>query len=392
MDKQGAYLGFSLVNGIGPLRFKLLLDYFGTAEKAWNAQAQVLIGLGIARKIVDHFVKFRSSFSLKGYMEELARKEIKTITRNTEDYPKQLLEIPDPPIVLYLRGKLPVNWHQTIAVVGTRKPTTYGRQITQSLTRDLAFFNFIIVSGLARGIDAIAHRTALEYGAITIAVLGCGVDIIYPPEHKSLYSEIITNGGAIISEVPPGHTVSKGLFPARNRIISGLSHAVLVTEGARDSGSLITAHLATEQGREVFAVPGPITSYLSEGPTKLIKEGAKIVANVEDILEELNINPVISLQHGSGQALRTRYHHPVGDSGSKRIYSTISGNTVQMPNLKVDKDGEVIIKLLSRNGEMHYDDLVRESALSASQIGAILTQLELSGIIRSLGNGKYALN
>lgn len=391
MDEQGAYVGFSLVNGIGPLRFKLLLDYFGTAEKAWNAQGQVLIELGIARKIVDHFVKFRSSFSLKSYLEEVARKEIKIITRISHDYPKQLLEIADPPIVLYLKGKLPVNWHQTIAVVGTRKPTTYGKQITQSLTRDLAFFNFNIVSGLARGIDAIAHRTALEYGAITIAVLGCGVDIVYPPEHKNLYSEIITNGGAIISEVPPGHTVSKGLFPARNRIISGLSKGVVVTEGAKDSGSLITAKLALDQGKEVFAVPGPITSYLSEGPTKLIKEGAKIVANVEDILEELNISPSISLQHGSGQELRKRYH-PDGESGSKRINSTISGYTIPMSNLKVDKDGEVIIKLLSHNGEMHYDDLVRESALSASQIGAILTQLELGGIIRSLGNGKYTLN
>lgn len=363
MDEREAYIGFAAFSGIGPLRLKLLVDYFGSAEAAWSAPQATLLQIGLGEKLTCKFVDFRKNFSPQSYEAELRAKEIEILTRIDPDYPKKLLEIPDPPIVLFIKGKLPAAEKPHVAVVGTRKPTAYGKQVTQTLTRDLVANGCTIVSGLARGIDGIAHRTAVENHGLTIAVLGCGVDIIYPPEHRTLYGEIIAGNGAIVSEVPPGHTVLRGLFPARNRIISGLSLGIIVTEGAEDSGSLITARLAAEQGREVFAVPGPITSYLSAGPTKLIKQGAKLVTDVQDILEELDI---------------------------KSVKYQVSGIKKTNGQLILDEKQKTIVDLLVR-GEMHYDEIIRESGFSVSQVGNLLTQLELSGIIRSSGNGKYGL-
>lgn len=359
MTEGEAYIGFSAFPGIGPLRFKLLLDYFKGATKAWQVEEQTLLSLGLGDKLVVKFSSFRKAFHPKVYEAQLLEKEIKIITRIDVHFPKLLREIPDPPIALFVKGNLP-KWDRVIAVVGSRKPTPYGRGVTETITHDLVDNSFVIVSGLARGIDGIAHRAALSGGGQTVAVLGCGVDIIYPPDHALLYHAIIKNGGAIVSEVPPGHTVLKGLFPARNRIISGLSQGVVITEGAEDSGSLITARNAAEQGREVFAVPGPITSYLSAGPTKLIKQGAKVVTQVSDILEELTLPEMKKPRTANG---------------------LVRGDT---------KEQQLIIDLLI-NGELHFDDLVNKSGLTASETGTVLSLLELNGIIRDLGNGKYGL-
>lgn len=369
MTEQEAHVAFAAFPGVGPLRFKLLIDYFGSAEKAWAASEKTFLEIGLGNKLTRKLVDFRKTFNAESYVEELLQQEIKIFTRIDPEFPVKLKEIPDPPIALFVKGKLSDEKLPHVGVVGTRKPTTYGKDITTKLTRDLALSGCVIVSGMARGVDGIAHRAALEVGAPTVAVLGCGVDIIYPPEHKDLYRDIIEKGGAIVSEVPPGHTVLKGLFPARNRIISGLSLGVLVTEGAEDSGSLITARYAAEQGREVFAVPGPITSYLSAGPTKLIKSGAKLVTEVEDILGELKINP-------KSQILN-----------SKQIQISKS----KFQNGEIPQEAAKIFSLLSANGEMHYDEIIRESGLATATVGAILTQLELAGIIRGLGNGKYSL-
>jgi DNA processing protein len=245
--------------------------------------------------------------------------------------------------------------------VGTRKPTPYGKQVTEKLTGELVFSGITIVSGLARGVDGLAHRITLERKGTTIAVLGCGVDIIYPPDHQTLYYDILKSGGAVISEVPPGHTVARGLFPARNRIISGISRGVLVTEGAEDSGSLITAQCALDQGRDVFAVPGPISSYLSAGPAKLIKQGAKVVTEVADILDELKISP-----------------------------STYHTNRLQQ-KLREKPEEQQMIDLIA-SGTVHFDDIVRALHLSPATVGSILTVLELDGILQNLGNGEYGLN
>ncbi len=366
MTEREAYIGFASFPGIGPQRFKLLVDYFGSAEKAWTQPEKTLVGIGLGPSLTGKFLAFRTSFSSAAYEKELLRQEIKVITRIDDKYPVQLKEIADPPIALFVKGILDTSRISLIGVVGTRKPTSYGRQITVQLTRELVSAGLGIVSGMARGIDSVAHRTCLEARGYSVAVLGCGVDIVYPPENSDLYGEIINSGGAVVSEVPPGHTVLKGLFPARNRIISGLSLGVVVTEGAQDSGSLITAKYAAEQGREVFAVPGPITSYLSAGPTKLIKQGAKLVTQVTDILEELNIKN--SSKFGSYPARQ------------------------KLNGIDSESNGQVktIVDLLS-GGEMHYDEIIRQSNLPAAKVGALITQLELSGIIRALGNGKYGL-
>lgn len=357
MDEYGAYIGFSLAKNIGPLRFKLLLTYFGSAIKAWEADSATLLKIGLGEKITAAFIEFKQKFSLPHFLEEITCKEIKVITRIDSQYPKPLLEIPDPPIVLYVKGTMPQKFDRCIGVVGTRKPTSYGRQISEIIARDLVSSGCLIVSGLARGVDGIAHTEAVKQGAPTIAVLGCGVDIVYPPEHRVLYSKIIEVGGAIISEVPPGHLVSRGLFPARNRIISGLSRGVVVTEGAEDSGSLITAQLALDQGREVFAVPGPVNSYLSAGPVKLIKDGATLVTGAADILEALTLSSL----------------PPKPTEGNGFSHKE-----------------QQIIALMS-SGTLHFDDIVRGCALPASEVGSILTVLEISGIIQNLGEGKYSL-
>lgn len=359
MDEREACIGFSAFKGIGPLRFKLLFDYFGSADKAWSAPKETLLSIGLGEKTTERFVYFRNNFSIVHFLDELGRKQISIVTRIDTNYPEPLTQIADPPIALYIKGRLPAKLDRCIGVVGTRKPTAYGRQVSEQITRDLVQAGCTIISGLARGVDGIAHRTTLVEGGITIGVLGCGIDIIYPPEHKNLYFDIINSEGAVISEVPPGHTVMKGLFPARNRIISGLSRGVLVTEGAEDSGSLITASLALEQNRDVFAIPGPINSYLSAGPAKLIKQGAKLVTSTADILEELKLPSVTRRSNGQ-----------TGNGGSPQE--------------------QKIIEVLS-SGTVHFDDIVKVTALTAADVGSILTILELNGTIRSLGEGKYTL-
>ncbi len=363
MSEREAYIAYATFPGIGPLRFKLLVDYFGSALKAWTADEKMLLQIGLGLHLTKKLVQYRKAFSADIYEKELLSREIKIVTRIDLNFPSALLQIPDPPIALFVKGKLPDDNLPRIGVVGTRKPTVYGKHITKQLTRELTLAGLVIVSGLARGIDAVAHTTCLETGGQTIAVLGCGVDIIYPPEHKALYEEIISKGGAVVSEVPPGQTVLKGLFTSRNRIISGLSLGVVVTEGAEDSGSLITARYAAEQGREVFAVPGPITSYLSVGPTKLIKQGAKIVTGVEDVLGELHLD-----------------------------YAKINfqNEKLERQNVTFNENEQKIVALLTK-GEMFYDEIVRLSGLQVSELGVLLSRLELSGIIQNLGNGKYGL-
>ena len=241
--------------------------------------------------------------------------------------------------------------------------TAYGRSVTEQLTTDLVHAGFTIVSGMAYGIDTVSHESAIEAGGKTIAVLGCGIDVIYPVSNSKLYWSIVNKYGLVISEFPPERLTAKGLFPSRNRIISGMSLGVLVTEGACDSGSLITATCALEQGREVFAVPGPITSSLSFGPIKLLKNGAKMVTEVGDILEEFNIKYQIS---------------KVKD-------------TKQILNSNLTNDEKKILELLENEG-LFFDDLVRKSNILPSNIGGILSIMELKGYIKQDGFGKYQIN
>jgi DNA processing protein len=285
------WLGLSAYPGIGPVRFRLLRNYFGTVKQIWSASVPDLLNLGLGEKLTYSFDSFRTTFNILAYQKKLHEDHIGVVIIDDPRYPKLLKEINDPPFLLYVKGKkteTPINMEKTIAIVGARKATAYGIDTTKQLVTDLVRAGYTIVSGMAYGIDAVAHETAISCGGKTIAVLGCGVDIIAPLRNAHIYRKLAYEGcGAIISEMPVGLRPEKGLFVARNRIISGLSKGVVVIEGDRHSGTFITASDAALQGRDVFAVPGPITSATSRGPSALLKNGAILVESAHDILEHV---------------------------------------------------------------------------------------------------------
>lgn len=288
----------------------------------------------------------------------------KLIALADDGYPAWLRAIPDPPAVLYCDGRIEPKDRQAIAIVGARQATPYGLQITETLARELSGAGFTIVSGLARGIDAAAHRAALEAGGRTIAVLGCGLDVTYPPEHGRLREEIAASG-AVLTEFPAGTPPKPSHFPQRNRIISGLSLGVVVVEAAEDSGSLITARLALEQGREVFAVPGSIDAPLSRGPHGLLKQGAKLVETVDDIIEELlpQLDTAVAPKRRPGFS-----------------------KAAEIPNLSPEE--RLLLDQMSRD-PLHLDELTERSGLTPAAVAGILLGLELKGVVRQLPGQRY---
>ncbi len=359
-DNTRYHLAFSHCFGIGPMKFGALIKAFGSAQDAYDAQEKDLQQV-LGNYTTYHFLKFRREFDADKKLEELSRKKISIVTREDKRFPPELLTIPDPPICLYVKGKIErFNFSQNycIAVVGTRKPTSYGQQIAQKFVSELTSSGFVIVSGMALGIDTIAHTSALEARGKTIAVLGCGVDIVYPQSNLTLYRKIIENDGLVISEFPPGHFVLKGLFISRNRIISGLSRGVLVVEGAADSGALITARFAAEQGKEVFAPPGPLTSEMSQAPNLLLKEGARLVTSIDDILLELNL----------------------------KMYP----KRKEMIRPQLSEDEKKIFDLLTRES-IRVDDVVTSTKISLETVLSILSSLEIKGIVEKNSEGKYQM-
>lgn len=362
-EERKYWIAFSTFMGFGPKRFRLLKDYFGNAKKAWNLSEKELREIGLSEKLITSFLLHRKNFSLEDYLEKMKKINVGVLTLEDEEYPKLLKQITDAPYVLYYftRCEQSFKWlfAQTdcsVAVVGTRKVTSYGQEVTEKLVAGLVFNSVTIVSGMARGVDSIAHRTAIENKGITVAVLGSGLDIIYPPENACLYNSIVDNG-AVISEFPLGFHPQPWCFPVRDRIMSGLSLGVLVTEAASDSGSLITASHAANQGREVFAVPGPITSPVSIGTSELLKKGAKLVTGVSDILEELKIN--------------------------EKKAQTEAQNI-----LPANKNEKLIIDILGA-GQLHINNIVVKTKLPISQIGSLLTIMEMKGMVRNYGGGMY---
>lgn len=367
LDERNYWLAFSVFSGIGPIKFKLLLNRFGSAKDAWNA-TKLDFAKVVGEKLTEKFYKFRNIFSIPDYAGKLVTQGVSLLILTDEAYPKLLSKIKNPPFVLYIKGSVEIFLSgQAIAVVGARKTTQYGRQVTKILVEELVGSGFTIVSGLAIGVDAISHMTTLENNGKTIAVLGCGVDCCYPSVNQSIYNSIVTGNGVIISEMPLGTPPSRGSFPARNRIIAGLSLGVLVTEGAEDSGSLITANYAIRFGRPVFAVPGPITSSLSKGPYKLIQRGAKIVTKIEDILKEYQIS-----------------------SRFNRDKFQINTNK-QIVIRKADTKEEQIIIDLLQNEPLHFDEIVRKSGLSSSNVGGIISVMEIKGMVKGLDGGAYSI-
>ena len=352
-------LGFSYFLGIGPVTYDLLIKHFGTVEKAYNAQSDKL-KIIIGPKLTQKFIDFREKFNIKSELDKIKNKNIIVLTREDKRFPVSLKHIPDPPICLYVKGNIALYNFETdffFAIVGTRKPTSYGAQIARRFASDLSREGMIIVSGMAMGIDFLAHDSALNACGKTIAFLGCGVNIVYPPSNVDLYNRILQNGGLIISEFPPDMTVKPVLFVSRNRLISGLSRGVLVAEGMKDSGSLITARCAAEQGKDVFAPPAPITSEQSEAPNMLIKEGAKLVTSCTDILDEYDLS--VSFTKNDAEQLLS--------NDEMKIYTLVA----QEP--------------------FSSDEIARQIKLPIYQILPVISGLELKGVVEKNAEGKYQL-
>jgi DNA processing protein len=354
MEERDYYLGFALCSGIGPKKFILLLKTFKTAKKAWKASESELKTSGIGPAFAGKLISFINKFSLDSYQELLKQKQVSFIAGCDKNYPKLLKELDDSPIVLFTKGDFnSVDFEKTIGVVGTRKITNYGREVTKLFATDLALSGFTIVSGLAMGVDAVAGWSAIAAGGKTIAVLGSGIDLCFPPVNKPLYDKIIAGGGVVVSEFPLGVQPNRGTFPSRNRIIAGLSLGVLVTEGAVDSGALITADEAIKIKRPTFAIPGPITSSLSKAPLKLIGKGGKLVTSAEDILREFKI---------------------------QNLKFEVASQKSKFENLT--KEELKIVRLLENEG-LSFDEIVRRSELNSSETASLISMIEIKGIIKN---------
>jgi DNA processing protein len=288
MDARKYWLGFNVIKGVGPVRLRALRQYFGDLQTAWCASEADLSAAGLDRRTLANVLQARQSIDLDRLVEEVDALGADVLTMDDPGYPALLRELPDGPPVLYVKGTLLDEDQWAVAFVGTRRATVYGRDMTHQLVSALVDAGITIVSGLALGIDAAAHKAALDAGGRTIAVLGCGIDMVYPPEHRNLASAIV-DSGALVTEFPPGTAPEGKHFPVRNRTISGLALGVVVVEAPADSGALLTADHAAEQGRDVFAVPGNVTSKASLGANRLIQNGAKLVISAQDILDELNL-------------------------------------------------------------------------------------------------------
>ena len=352
------WVAFSGIPGIGRVRISQLKEYFDTLEEAWNAPEGQLRQAGLDSRTIAALITGRPRVSLDADMERLARHSVQVLVNEDPLYPPRLREIYDYPPVLYVKGRLPVQDQPSLAIVGTRHPTIYGRQVTEEIVVDLARSGITIVSGLARGIDSVAHRATLDAGGKTIAVFACGLDIIYPSENTKL-AQAIMEQGAVVSEHPLGVKPRPEGFPLRNRIMSGLSLGVLVVEAGERSGALITAQQAVEQNREVFAIPGSILSPASRGPNRLIQDGAKLVSDYADILQELNLTIV-------AQQAEFRDFSPVDD-----VESAILMQLGSEPN--------------------HIDEICRRSGLAMPSVSSTLAMLELKGMARQVGTMNYVL-
>lgn len=350
------WVGFNLVKGIGAVRLQALRDHFGDLAVAWQAPLEALQAAGLGPKLAERVTQIRVQVDLEKYLARMGSQGIQILTWDDELYPPRLKEIDQPPPVLYVRGSLTAEDAWAVAIVGTRRVSAYGRQVAEELAAYLASNGVTVISGLARGVDGSAHQAALKAGGRTIAVLGCGVDRIYPPEHTQLAEKIIASG-ALLSDYAPGTPPDASNFPPRNRIISGLSMATVVVEAGETSGALITAQFAVDQGREVFAVPGNILAAQSKGTNRLIAQGAHPMLSAHDLLDVLNLRRVTE---------------------QREIRKIMPGN-------------EIEAKLLSvlTHDPMHMDDIRNQTGLPIERVSATLVMMELKGLVRQVGGMNY---
>lgn len=356
MDNLRYWLGFNVVRGIGPVRLRAMLQVFGDVATAWNATDSDLRGVGLDQRSLYNLLQARRQIDLEQLERKVESTGAKVLTWDDAVYPNLLKQIADPPPVLFIKGDLTVADEWALALVGTRKPTPYGREVARFLSSELAQNGVTVVSGLARGIDGIAHQAALDAGARTIAVLGSGLDQVYPHEHRNL-ADRIASQGAVISDYPLGTRPEATNFPPRNRIISGLSLGVVVVEAALTSGALITADFAADHGREVFAVPGSILGQSSAGCNRLLRDGAHVVTEVRDILETLRLDHLAAKQ-------AAREVLPSNPTEAK-----VLGQLSPEP--------------------CFVDDVARSVNLPVEVVSSTLVMMELKGMVRQVGMLQY---
>ncbi|MDP2683321.1 MAG: DNA-processing protein DprA [Deltaproteobacteria bacterium] len=362
------WLGLGQVKGVGNVTYKTLIDEFHDPETVFEAPLKRLEEIpGIGKKTAANIKSFKEWDWVEKEISLIEKQDVVFLTLRHSDFPKALLSIPDPPPYLYVKGTICKKDENAIAVVGTRIPTQYGISAAEGISRELAGSGITIVSGMARGIDTAAHRGALAANGRTIAVLGSGIDVIYPSDNKKLYEQIISNG-AVVSEFPIGMSPLAENFPQRNRIISGLVKGVLVVEASEKSGSLITAGLALDYGRDVFALPGNITSFKSKGANKLIKQGAKLVEDARDILEELSIS-------GTGMTGAGLKPVPAVPDSLRKIQADLSS------------EEEKIMSLLDEPS--FIDTIIQRTGLPTQKVSALLLDMELKGLVQQQAGKQF---
>ena len=362
MDDTRWWIALNCTMGLAASRAHALVEKFGSPRAVLGAGTERLASIrGVSKELASRMSDWRSVVDPDRELERAREAGARVICLDDEAYPGQLREIHDPPVVLYVKGTLEKADDRAIAIVGTRRPSHYGVSTTEQLAYDLASRGITIVSGLARGIDSAAHRGALAGGGRTIAVLGCGVDVVYPRENRALMDKV-PGSGAVVSEFPMGTQPDRPHFPRRNRIISGLSLGTVVVEAAERSGSLITAGLALQEGREVFAVPGKVDATTSRGTNRLIKQGARLVENAADVLEELGavlgpVPPAAKAQEARAPAL---------EASEKAVYELLSSDPI------------------------HIDDIIRKTGMHAGEAASVLLLLEVKRLAVQLPGKLFA--
>lgn len=359
-DNQQACLGFCLSSGVGPMTFMRLIEEFGSPSSAFFASSSKIQRCFRTSAHFEKFITYRSRFDPDSELKKMENENVWVMTQYHKDYPKHLKEISDPPIALFGKGdrnSINFNRDTCIGIVGTRHPTAYGKHVAEELGKMCAANGIVVISGMATGIDTISHKAAIDTDGRTAAVQGTGIDMVYPPENKALHEQILKHYGVVLSEYPIGHGIARGQFVLRNRIVVGLSKAILVVEGGIHSGSLITARYAAENGRDVYALPGQITSDMSQGPHILLREGAHILTGIEDLMRELGM---------------------------------MRGTIIKPKIRPLDLFGEEknIYELLTVK-KYHVDEIGKKIALPVSDVLPLLSLLEVRGVIAKGDDGMF---
>jgi len=368
MDSREAFIALNLIEGVGPVRARSLLEFFGDAPKILSAsKSQLLRVQNIGDDTAEKISSWEKSVDLAGELKRIADFGSHVLIQSDENYPPSLREIYDPPLVLYVKGELTAKDKNAVAMVGSRMTTHYGIETARKLAYQLAYTGVTVVSGGARGIDTAAHQGALSGKGRTIAVLGTGINLVWPPENAELFERIASNG-AVITQFPFNRPADKQSFPIRNRIVAGMTLGTVVVEANLSSGALITANFATEYGRQIFAVPGRIDSPRSKGCHELIKKGAKLCEGIEDILSEFE------------------YLFPASNRPAS------ASETGVLPALELNENEQIIFDAVKADDESSIDEIIRASGLPSSAVNVALFGLEMKRLVKQLPGKMFVRN